>query len=389
MNLSFTQNKVDLRHLPNEYVTKKFYDLAYQVDYYDINNAYNGGCPCCREGRSFGKKKRCWWLPDKGIIHCFNCGNTWSPLNFIKEAGGLSVSDVVKEINNGEFYITNLDKELPTKEILSVEMMELLEFKNNNLPDEAIDLSNENQLRFYKNNSVILKALEYIHSRRLDTAINKPSTFYISLTDHTHKNRLVLPFFDANGKVVFYQTRAIGANVDGHREDIRYLGKTASDKSVFNLDKISSDIEEIYVFEGPIDCCFVRNGVAIAGITKGDSDFTELQEEQLSLYLNFGHKIVWVLDNQWIDETARVKSENLLKKGEYVFIWPERLKKYKDFNDICVQNNIDEIPLSVLRQYTMSGDAGMLALMQRDIKKEEMECSSSTSPYEAIDNLDL
>lgn len=45
MNLSFTQNKVDLRHLPNEYVTKKFYDLAYQVDYYDINNAYNGGCP--------------------------------------------------------------------------------------------------------------------------------------------------------------------------------------------------------------------------------------------------------------------------------------------------------------------------------------------------------
>lgn len=377
MALNFNNQKIDLRHLPIEYVTKKFYDLAYQVDYYDINRAYNGGCPCCREGRSFGKKKRCWWLPDKGIIHCFNCGNTWSPLNFIKEAGGLSVSDIVKEINTGEFYIVNLDKEIPSREVLSDEMMQLLEFSNGNLPDDAIDLNNKNQIRFYKNNSVILKALEYIHTRRLDTAVNKPSGLFISLVDHTHKNRLVLPFYDDNGKVVFYQSRAIGANVDGYREDIRYLGKTAADKSIFNIDKISDDIDEIFVFEGPIDCCFVRNGVAIAGISKGDSDFTELQEEQLVLPLTLGHKIVWVLDNQWVDETARVKSENLLRKGETVFIWPEKLKKYKDFNDICVSNKIDEIPLSVLRKFSMSGDDGILALMKCNITQNEKDCSLS------------
>lgn len=382
-------NPIDFRHLPIEYVTKKFYDLAYHVDFYDINNAYNGGCPCCREGKSFGKKKRCWWLPDKNIIHCFNCGNTWSPVSFIKEAGGLTASDIAKEINGGEFNIVNLDKdEVPTRNILDEKMLELMDFQNGSLPNDPIDLSNQNQLKFYKTNSAVLRAQEYIRSRRLDTAVNRPTRLYISLTDHIHKNRLVLPFYDSDNNVVFYQTRAIGANVDGHREDIRYLGKVATEKSVFNLNNIDDSIEEIYVFEGPIDCCFVRNGVAIAGISKGDSDLTELQEQQLSFFLTFGHRVVWVLDNQWVDETSRVKSENLLRKGETVFVWPERLKKYKDFNEMCVKNNLDEVPLSLLRKYSMSGEAGLMELMKTDIKKEA-ECSPASSVTSIIDALDV
>lgn len=376
------ENSIDFRNLPKEYVTEMFCDLAYDVTHYTGNNSYNGGCPICHEGSSFGKKKRCWWLPDKGFIHCFNCGETWNPINFIKAASGMDASEIARQIKSGDYGFINLDREESYCE-LPQEVLNLFDTKNGTLPDDSIDLTNDSQLSYYKGNSAVQKALRYIKKRRLSSAVNRPDKFYISLNDYTHRNRLVFPFCDRNGKVVFYQTRAIGANVDGYREDIRYLGKAGSEKSVFNVDKIKDDIPEIFVFEGPIDSCFMKNGVAIAGISKGGNDLTRLQEEQLSL-LCMGHELVWMLDNQWIDETARQKSESLLRKGERVFIWPEEWKEYKDFNDICVQNGLDSVPVSLVRKYVYSGEKGLLRLLECNLRATE-----ETNVESIIDSLNI
>ena len=40
-------------------------------------------------------------------------------------------------------------------------------------------------------------------------AINRPNNFYISLNDKVHKNRIVIPFYDDNRKIIHYQTRTI------------------------------------------------------------------------------------------------------------------------------------------------------------------------------------
>ena len=75
-----------------------------------------------------------------------------------------------------------------------------------------------------------------------------------------------------------------------------------------------NDFPYIFLFEGPIDACFIKNGVGIAGInlSKG-RDLTQEQEEQLSRY-RFTHQFIWMLDSQHIDSTAREKTEILLKK---------------------------------------------------------------------------
>lgn len=365
---------IDFRNLPKDYVTEMFCQLCYDVEHYSGNNSYNGGCPICHEGRSFGKKKRCWWLPDKGIIHCFNCGKTWNPINFIKEAGGLNASDIAFQIRSGDFGYLDLDRRENMELAQKDEFKALLAGTDENLPEDSIDLTDESQLSYYKNNSSVLKALRYLESRRLLTAVNRPKTYYISLTDYIHRNRLVFPFFDRAGKVAFYQTRAIGANVDEYKEDIRYLGKVGAEKAIFNLENVRDDIEEIFVFEGPIDSCFLKNGVAVAGISKGERTFTELQESQMSL-LRTTHKIVWVLDNQWVDETARVKSNMLMEAGEYVFMWPKALSEYKDFNELCVKRGLDEIPLELVRRYiyhkTENTKADMLKMGLSQIDKRE------------------
>lgn len=381
------ENRIDFRHLPTDYITEMFYDLAYDVCHYTGNNTYNGGCPICHEGSSFGKKKRCWWLPDKGIIHCFNCGETWNPFNFIKAASGLSTADIAKQVQEGEYGFINLDRE-ETVNPVPKEVLALMDTTNGTLPEDSIDLTNEAQLKFYKDNSVVHKALKYLNSRRLFTAINRPDKYYVSLRDHTHKNRLVFPFNDINGKTIFYQSRAFGANIDGFREDVRYLGKAGAEKSIFNIDKVDDSIDEVFVFEGPIDACFVKNGVATAGISKGGKDFTNLQENQISILL-FNHSIVWMLDNQWVDETARLKSESLLNRGESVFMWPEELKEYKDFNELCVKNSLDEVPLSVVRKYTYQGTKGLEILNKCPINMEADPITESASIQDIVDSINF
>lgn len=299
------------------------------------------------EGKSFGKKKRCWYIPDKNLIYCFNCGRGFSPYNWIKDVGNLTYEDIRAEVTGEEYTIVNLDKKKEEEKIITFnEDNDLL-----GLPDDCINLFDENELLHYKGNEAVEKARKYIYDRRLLTAVNKPSKLYFSLNDFVHKNRIIFPFFESSKSVPFYQSRSIGANPDGYRDDVRYLSKCGAEKSIFNYDKIRSDIDDIYVFEGPIDSCFCRNGVAVAGITgSGELDLTQKQRNQLSsFYLT--HRIVWMLDSQYLDETARKKTEELLKRGENVFIWPEKYGlKYKDFNEWCIEEDLDEVPLSLIRE---------------------------------------
>lgn len=342
--------------LTRDYVSRKFYEYGYGTQYIKSSDTYHCSCPICMEGKSFGKKKRCWYIPSKDLIYCHNCGWSSRPLKWIMTVGNLSYEDVTKEVLDGEYTIINLDKK-PAEDFTRLIKDELEE----SLPQNAIDLSNSLQLDYYKGNGVIAKVQRYIESRGLQNAINRPKSFYVSLKDKTHKNRLIIPFYDINGKIIFYQSRAIGANLDDFMEDIKYLSKKNALKSVFNIDKVDDSQEEIFIFEGPIDACFVKNGVAVGGITPSrEKSLTDIQEEQLDFY-RYGHKFIWVLDSQWLDDAAREKTEILLKNGESVFIWPENIgKKFKDFNELCIAVKKNEVPRECIINNTLSGEAGLL-----------------------------
>ena len=145
---------------------------------------------------------------------------------------------------------------------------------------------------------------------------------YVSLNDVVHKNRIVIPLVNERGEIEFYQTRTVLAKDNVDRP--KYLGKGGSEKTLFNIDKVSSDHDKVYIFEGPIDSFFVKNSIAVAGITERGRSFTARQEEQMNTTLKW-HDKVWILDSQWGDRASLIKTEALLKQGETVFIWPETL----------------------------------------------------------------
>ena len=340
--------------LPEDFVVLKFFELGYYPKYNKFNNVYQCSCPICREGKSLGKKRRCYYIPKNENIFCHNCGWSGKPLKWITEVSGYTSADIIQELKEYVPDITDIvEEQAPVKVVTDT------------LPKDCINLSDTAQLDFYKNNDMLRTATQTIKNRRLDTAVNKPDSLYISLVDKVHKNRLVIPFINENKEIEFYQSRTLLDR--DNKVKPKYLGRVNAEKTLFNIDRVSSDHNTVYIFEGPLNAFFTKNSVAVAGITERGRSFTTRQEQQLNNTLKWYDK-VWILDSQWVDQASLVKSEALLKQGERVFIWSEKFgKRFKDFNDIAIACSINEIKWDFIQKNTFEGLEGIVRLSE--IKK--------------------
>jgi hypothetical protein len=332
--------------LPLNYIVDTFYRYSGAPVYRKYRNTYNASCPICREGNSWLRKKRCYYIVSDNYICCHNCSRTWSPIQWIKEVSGMEYKDVLKDAAQ---YDTSLDEI-----VQRYEHKEKKEPKTSQptLPHDSINLLNDIQLKFYKGNEHVRAASLYIRSRRLTTAINRPKTFYMSLNDKFHRNRLVIPFYDERGKIIFYQSRALNERDDQYA---RYLSKVDSKFSTFGVNNIDNDYEYLFLFEGPIDSMFVKNGLAMGGLHTN-----ALQDEQLQKY--WLHKKIWVLDNQLDNKEVKKKYHQLIDSGESIFVYPEKFKDFKDINEVCVQCGLDRIPAEFFLKHSYSGMNALLKL---------------------------
>lgn len=319
--------------LPETYVIQQFFLYAGYPKYLRSQHIYNGCCPICKEGHSWGKKKRLYYFPNKNIIYCHNCGWSSTPLKWIQEVSGKTQEQIINESKDLKY-----SEEYIIKNSVKVDELSTNNINTSELPRDCINLLDKQQLEYNKHNPIVKTALQYIIKRRLSKAINKPKALYLSTTDFVHKNRLIIPFYDGNN-IVFYQSRGLLQD-----NKPKYLSKLKSVKSLYGISNINPNNSNIFILEGPIDAFFIENGIATAGITKGNQLYTSLQQQQINTY-NMYNKI-WCLDSQWLDETSREKSKKLLELGENVFIWPESIgRKYKDFNEWCIaeqKNSVDQ-----------------------------------------------
>lgn len=332
--------------VPAEYAINKYVQHAGYARFRKFRKAYEACCPICREGDSWGKKRRSNLYLETLRVHCFNCGWNGSIIDWVKTVCDMSFQEVKEEIKNCDYNVLPVNTEPPKIQAVA----------NKSLPDDCINLFDTAQLEYFKDEIIVKTALKYIKQRRLDTAINKPKSFWLSLSDYTHKNRIVIPFYE-NGKVIWYQSRGLEDD-----DKPKYMSKAGSTRTLFNIDNIDNEYEYIFIFEGPIDSMFVKNGVAVAGINESkDHTLTDKQEQQLKKF--FAHKKIWVLDSQWQDKASRVKSAFLVEAGETVFIWPEKLgKAFKDFNDVCIAGKRDSIESRFVLDNSFSGMSAEIRL---------------------------
>lgn len=350
------KKKVSLLNLPKDYTIYKFFQLGYFAQYNTFGENYSCSCPLCMEGSSgIGNAKRCFYLPDKDIIYCHRCGWSSRPIKWIKEVSGMNNEEIQAEIIEQDFNYVDLDAEDRKNDAHKTKIVE----KQPDLPFGCFNLLDINQIKVFHDNKEVIKAVRYLIERRLHKAVNRPDKWYMSLTDKVHKNRIIIPFYNEINKIVFYQSRTYD-----NSSNIRYISKIGGTKSVFNINNIDYKKDNCFIFEGPFDSCFVKNGVAVGGINPGKNKFSGIQEEQLDRIWALDK--IWILDSQYLDEVAYDKSKILLQNNELVFIWPlEDGKKYKDFNEMALAKNLLEIPESYILENTFSGKSGELILAKR------------------------
>jgi len=220
------------------------------------------------------------------------------------------------------------------------------------LPGECCNLKDDMQIKYFSNCFIVKIAKEYCEKRRLFSCINSPKAIYVSLDDRFHRNRLIIPYYNSIGRIVSYISRSL---LDSD-EKPKYLFKFNVEKPLFNVDKVDSNFDHIFLFEGPIDSMFVKNGVAVSGI-----HLTNTQEEQLNEFMFM--KKIWVFDNFRTEEKEVIsKIRDKMKEGEYVFLYDNEFSKYKDLNQFCVEKKQDFIDPALIIKSSYTGNVGLLKL---------------------------
>jgi DNA primase len=323
--------------LNQEFLIETFYSYCKRPLHKKYQNVFSAECPVCKEGKSVGRTRRLFYFPHKQYFYCHNCVKSWRPIDWIKEATGWTFPEIVKKNNEKAGVITNFVIPKTQETTLAV----------SDLPENAIDLTDSTQVGFYESNKYVKMALDYCKTRRLFTATNSCKQFYLSLDDKIHKNRLVIPFLDNSNKVICYQTRALT-----QKQFPKYLTKFG-EKELFGLNNINSEVPFVFVFEGPIDSMFVKNGVAMASLAP-----TEKQLQQLNNLI--GYEQIWVFDNDKNNKQVQSKIEKNIKSGKRIFIWPTEFLKFKDFNEICCNLELDEIPWKFIVKNSASGPEALI-----------------------------
>jgi hypothetical protein len=165
--------------------------------------------------------------------------------------------------------------------------------------------------------------------------------------------RVVIPIFTHTGALTGAQGRTLTRTGGGGRE-IRYITIKA-DKSGgrmwYGLERVNKD-EPIIVVEGPIDSLFLKNGVAMLGLSDPLNVPVGLPTD----------KLVYALDNEPRNKQVVEAMEALVDAGRAVCIWDVRVNGIKDINDMIKKGfKAGEIE-SLIRQNAHTGLSAKLAI---------------------------
>ena len=107
--------------IPEGYVAEKFYQYAGYPKYKKLTNVYEAGCPICREGKSWGKKRRLYYVVKDNYIFCGQSENMYLSRLINKE----KLVNVTPGINLIDPRI-NAHRFMPTYGICNIHDLEIL-----------------------------------------------------------------------------------------------------------------------------------------------------------------------------------------------------------------------------------------------------------------------
>lgn len=257
-------------------------------------NYYNFRCNVCGDSLKHKSKRRGYILKkiDKPWhFFCHNCQVSMSVIKWMKEYFPLNYREYIKEIlsNKKEPLIKHTVVKYINKE----------------------NISEKEDIKFFipilKGNGKLFEDTIKLCKDRLIPE-NVWEKWFIAI-DGKYKNRLIIPFFDNKGKIYYWQGRALKDWMIP-----KYLSRLGDHfNNIYNY-YIVDKSKEVICLEGPIDCEFIENSVALTGL--------KYHDDKIKVFKN----PFFLFDD---DKDGKKKTLKLLESGKYVFNWS---KFKKDLN---------------------------------------------------------
>lgn len=321
----FGEENVKIRHTNNgdEILTHSFYAHRKNIEDWKFNLWMNP---------SGGKSKH----PEKGSFRCWKTDTMGSLVKLVADFDNIPYDDA-EELVCGTTSLRNLEKKVHeffgTKEESFVMPLKSSEFIS--LPDSSFLIDNMNQTHYMRN-----KAVSYLSKRKIPT-----KGLYVCVSGD-YKNRIIIPYFDSEGVLVWFNSRIMSDN----KKAIKYMKCKATEnitqEDVLYMTKWTNH-GKVYITEGEFDALSLKQA-GLIGCAIGGKYLSETQTEMLRPFVPV---LAFDTDNNKFQKNTGLQAlisigKQLLEKGfpEVHYIRPPKI--YKDWNNLLIAKGE-----KVLRQY--------------------------------------
>lgn len=300
--------------------------LAGRLDNFRIKSTspykINFRCPICGDSERSRSKTRGWLLERNNNFsyYCHNCAASHSFQYFLKSQDNMLYNEYIAE----KFMSKNDSKAKKDKErTITADMFTAPSFSKEKVVDPLKKIKKISQLEWnhpvkkYINDRQIPTNQHYrmYYAPKFMTWINTiiPDKFPKFKKDHP---RLVIPFFDEDGKMFGMSARSFDP-----KATLRYMSIMIEERpKVFGLDTVDFN-REYFIVEGAIDSMFIENSIAMAGADGNISGFQNTENA------------VFVFDSEPRNKQIHKLMLKIIKAGYKICIWPENING-KDINQM-------------------------------------------------------
>ena len=282
-----------------------------------------------------------WCNPDGGkdnielgVYHCWKTGETGTLAGLVMEVDGCAFEDAV-DILGGDTPLTELQGKiedffdnLQTKEAAETE--ESVDLK---LPHDTYAIDELPPWNPYRQRAEI-----YLRNRKI------PTTNLMVCTEGIYRNRIVIPYYDEKGKLIYFNCRALNdKQIPKYRGPEKDLGIGKGD--VIFMPKWPPKGEKLYITEGEFDALSLFYSELYSAAMGGKN----LSAKQIQLLKDYIPVIT--VDN---DEAGRLAlltiGDYLLEQGfEVYYVRPPQ--GFKDWNAL-----FEEYDAQIIKGYISTNE---------------------------------
>ena len=293
---------------------------------------YSFRCPSC--GDSQKNKSKCrgfvYAKKNKYFYICHNCGISTTFYSFLQsiDSGLAREYSIERYINSG---VSKKVDSAPNLDVLSVKPV----FRKNINLESIEELPEDHFAKAYVNMRRIPRQFQsqLYFCPNFQSFIGDLGIDNKRLIDND--SRLIIPFYDEKKNLIAIQGRALG------NSDMRYITIKIDEESdkIYGLDRVDWS-KKVYVVEGPIDSMFIPNCIATA-----DANLSKVNRKD---------SVVLIFDNEPRNKDIVKNMRNAIINNFSVCMWPECVK-YKDINDMILNDMTESEILSIIDSNTFSG----------------------------------